>query len=136
MQLTVLFNGQFWVGILERHLDGRLFAVQHLFGPEPHDQEVLDFVNQQLYQRMREASRGIADDTRLVTPKNPKRMAREAAKAMQSQGVSTKAQQAISAERESHKVEQKVQSRAEKEAISALKREKKREKAKARHRGH
>lgn len=136
MQLTVLFNGQFWVGILERRIDGRLFAVQQLFGPEPHDQEILEFVNHQLFELMRGVSQGISDNSRLKQPKNPKRMAREAAKAMQAQGISTKAQQALSAELELRKVEHHRETKAEKEALLEYKRETRRNKAKARHRGH
>lgn len=48
MKLTIYYNGQFWVGVIEVVKNGKLMASQHLFGKEPKDSEVLDFVNRQL----------------------------------------------------------------------------------------
>ncbi len=60
MKLTIYHDGQFWVGVAEQAIDGKVRAVQHIFGPEPHDEEVLKFVNQQLFQLFNQANAIIA----------------------------------------------------------------------------
>ena len=42
--LVVRFDGQFWVGIVERVEDGALSSCRVVFGAEPSSEEVLDFV--------------------------------------------------------------------------------------------
>ena len=37
---TVLFDGRFWVGVLERHDAGRVRAARVVFGAEPSDVEL------------------------------------------------------------------------------------------------
>ena len=42
--LTVYYDGQFWVGLAE-HVDGGVYGVARIvFGAEPSDNEVLQFV--------------------------------------------------------------------------------------------
>ena len=48
MKLTVYYDGQFWVGVIEVVNDGKLRAIRHLFGQEPKDSEIMHFVNNQL----------------------------------------------------------------------------------------
>ena len=42
--LTVFFDGQFWIGIFERTEDGKLMVSRTVFGAEPKEQQVLEFV--------------------------------------------------------------------------------------------
>ena len=42
--LTVLFDAPFWVGIYERVSGGQLEACRIVFGSEPKDYEVYDFL--------------------------------------------------------------------------------------------
>ena len=42
--LTVFFEGPFWVGVFERIEDGRLSVCRVVFGSEPRDYEVLEFI--------------------------------------------------------------------------------------------
>ena len=44
MKLTVYHDGQYFVGMIEREENGKLYAVRHIFGTEPSDEEVLLFV--------------------------------------------------------------------------------------------
>lgn len=41
---TVYFDGQFWVGMVERMEEGGLSAARVVFGAEPSDEEVFRFV--------------------------------------------------------------------------------------------
>lgn len=135
MKLTILFNGQFWEGVVESNQDGCLKARRHIFGSEPKDAEVLDFVNYLAPKLLEET--GASVEASIVEDKklNPKRRSREAAKEMAVRGVSTKAQEAIQLELDLQKKEKKVQSKAEKEEEKEQKRLIARQKAKERHRG-
>lgn len=44
LRLTVLFEGPFWIGLLERIEAGRYTVCKITFGPEPKDAEVYDFL--------------------------------------------------------------------------------------------
>ena len=135
MKLTVLFNGQFWEGVVESNQDGCLKARRHVFGSEPKDSEVLDFVNHLALKLLEESTSSV--EASVVEDKkfNPKRRSREVAKEMSTRGVSTKAQEALQVELELQKKEKKVQSKAEKEEEKEQKRLLARQKAKEGHRG-
>jgi hypothetical protein len=48
MKLTVYFDGQFWVGVVEDEYHQSLRVARHIFGAEPKDTEVQAFVNRHL----------------------------------------------------------------------------------------
>lgn len=99
--LTILHDGQFWIGICERR-DGALYgACRFVFGPEPADEDVLAFVCGQwgrLDFRMRadggEEADASAASAVAAGGRNPKRAQREARKTLEAarHGVGTKAQ--------------------------------------------
>ena len=100
--LTVYHDGQFWVGLAEHVEDGRYGVARIVFGAEPSDEEILRFV----VNKWAKLSFFGHDSTEASKPaKNPKRRAREAAKALKRPAVSTKAQQALSNQREAMKRE-------------------------------
>ena len=131
---TVLFQEPFWVGIAERWDEGDYSAARVVFGPEP--------TGAQLYQwLLREWHRldfsPAAEGERPVTQrKNPKRALREAREATRVQGMSTKAQEALSRQREQEgKVRQAQSRRARQEEAErkyVLRQQKKREKKRGR----
>lgn len=135
MQLTIYYDGQYWVGVLEELTGARLKAYRHVFGAEPHNQEVLKFVITKAGPLLAKVQPTIKARMPLVRRINPKRLSRDAAKVTQGTGVGTRAQQAIQAELESRKKERRMITRQEREALAERKREIAREKAKAKHRG-
>lgn len=136
MKLTIFHDGQFWVGVAEQVIDGKVRAVQHIFGPEPHDEEVLKFVNQYLFKLFNQTNAIVTAPELISRKTNPKRLAREAAREVKSVGASTYAQQAIQLELEQRKQIRKQTSREEKELEKDQKWQLKRDQAKAKHRGH
>ncbi|MEI4525619.1 YjdF family protein [Priestia megaterium] len=48
MSLTIYHDGQFWVGIIEVVEGGKLKAFRYVFGTEPKDTEILDFIYDRL----------------------------------------------------------------------------------------
>ena len=131
-RLTVFFEEPFWVGVFERISECRLSVCRIVFGAEPKDYEVYDFVLKN-YCRLR-FSPAVAADVR-EAGRNPKRIQREVRKQVQNTGVGTKSQQALKLQQEQLKTERKTAGRkrreAEKERLFELKQQKKKEK----HRG-
>ncbi len=136
MMLTVFYDGQFWVGVIEIWENGRLKAYRYVFGAEPNDVEVLEFVNGRLLaviQNSRQA--GVKDEKKHLKILNPKRLQRQAAKDMKQKGISTKAQEAMKEEMEQRKVEGRKLKRQQNEAFKLKKWELKKQKAKQKHKG-
>ncbi len=93
MKLTIYYDGQFYVGIIEVVQEGRLRAFRHMFGKEPKDVEVLDFVHHQLFQIVsRSEQEGIRIEAEAKGKINPKRLQRQVSKEMKNAPISTKAQ--------------------------------------------
>ena len=132
-KLTVFFEEPFWVGVFESIEDGKLSAAKVVFGAEPKDYEVQEFIQKYYYSL--QFSPAVATVVKEIK-RNPKRMQRDAKKQMQENGIGTKSQQALKMQQEQNKHERKVRSRERKEAdeqrMFELKQQKKREK----HKGH
>ena len=95
--LTVYHDGQFWVGLAEHVEGGRYGVARIVFGAEPSDEEILQFVTSE-WEKLSFFGDKVTETSKPA--KNPKRRAREAAKALKRPAVSTKAQQALAAQRE------------------------------------
>ena len=131
--LTVYHDGQFWVGLAEHVEDGRYGAARIVFGAEPSDEEILRFV----VSKWAKLSFFGHDPAEASKPaRNPKRRAREAAKALKQPAMSTKAQRALAAQREAMKRES-AQARSRRRADEAEARfEQRKLKRKRKQRGH
>ncbi len=131
--LTVYHDGQFWVGMAEHVEDGRYGVARIVFGAEPSDEEILQFV----VGKWEKLSFFGDDPVETSKPaKNPKRRAREAAKVLKRPAVSTKAQQSFAAQRKAMKRES-AQARSQRRADEAETRfEQRKLKRKQKHRGH
>ena len=131
--LTVYHDGQFWGGLAEHVEDGRYGAARIVFGAEPSDEEILRFVTSEWEKLSFFGDKAIETNK---PAKNPKRRAREAAKALKRPAMSTKAQQALAAQREAMKQESAhARSRRRVEEADA-RYEQRRLKRKQKHRGH
>ena len=131
--LTVYHDGQFWVGLAERVEDGGYGVARIVFGAEPSDEEILQFV----VSKWEKISFFGDDPTEASKPaKNPKRRAREAAKALKQPAMSIKAQQMLANQRETMK-RKSTQARSQRRAEEAKVRFGQRTlKRKQKHRGH
>ena len=129
--LTVYHDGQFWVGLAEHVESGRYGVARIVFGAEPSDEE--RFVADK-WEKLSFFGGKPAEASKPA--RNPKRRAREAAKALKRPAVSTKAQQALAAQREVMKQES-AQARSQRRADEAEARfEQRKLKRKQKHRGH
>lgn len=134
--LTVYYDGQYWVGVIEIQERGRLKAHRYVFGTEPSDTEVLEFVNHQLLAVIEKSRQtGIKRKSNLKKKINPKRLQRQVAKEMKQRGISTQAQEAIKEEIERRKVESKKIKKQRDAAYKQKQWEIKKQKAKQKHKG-
>lgn len=111
-KLTVFFEGPFWVGVFERVSNGKLSVCKIVFGAEPKDHEVWDFILKHYYEL--KFSPAIETEVR-QTADNPKRRQRNAKKQLQISGVGTKSQQALQMQREEMKIKRKQISKEQRE---------------------
>ena len=106
-----------------------------MFGAEPSDAEILEFVEKKVTAIINSLSQSCNAVTHSKKEINLKRRLRQAAKELRNKGVSSRAQEALRLEYEARKKERKTFSRQQREALEQRKREIKRQKAKAKHRG-
>jgi len=131
--LTVYHDGQFWVGLAEHVEDSRYGIARIVFGVEPSDEEILQFV----VSKWEKLAFFGDDPTEANKPaKNPKRRAREASRALKQPAMGTKAQLTLAAQREAMKRES-ARARSQHRADEAEARfEQRNLKRKQKHRGH
>ena len=134
--LTILFQDPFWIGLYEREEDGRYQVCRIVFGAEPRDQEVYQFLLE--HWRKLRFSPAVAGGLPPEAIRNPKRRRRrrEVHRKTRAAGMGTKAQQALKLQQEQGKLERKVRSRQEKEAEEARRFQLRQEKRREKHRGH
>ena len=137
MRLTILFDSPYWIGLLEVERDGCLYAARHIFGSEPSDQEVYQFVQRDLLQLQARMTTGVrVDQDGAYRRLNPKRVQREVRQQIAEEGIPNKAHEAMRLQIEQNKFQSTQVSREQRDALREHKREVAREKLRARHRGH
>ncbi len=137
IKATIFFDKRFWVGTFER-IDKEGYAVaRHIFGVEPSDHDVNEFV----LNHYCELNFGEAKEINIqIQRMNPKRVQREVRREMarikETTRPSTLAQDYIREEIEKKKKEKKAISSAEKQARKGEQFFLKQKKRKEKHRGH
>lgn len=132
-QLSVFFENPFWIGLYERTEGKQMEVCKITFGPEPKDYEVYRYLSENW--KLLKFSPPIEGTELQERRINPKRLQREISRQLQSPGIGTKAQQALNAQREEHKLERKTKSRLEKETEKDRKYEMRQQKKKEKHKG-
>ena len=131
-KLTIYFDEPFWVGVFDE-LDGdKLSACRMVFGAEPTDAEIYDFILKHYYHLkyttpMKTEIKQKAD--------NPKRRQRNVRMQLENTGIGTKSQQALQKQYEDNKTERKRTTHEQREA-EKQQFELKQQKRKEKHRGH
>ena len=131
--LTVLFDAPFWVGVFERVEDDKLTVAKVIFGAEPKDYEVYEFILKNFYRLKFSPSLVIENNH---TFENPKRKQRAARKQMQKTGLGTKSQQALQLQLEARKIKLKNFNKMQQAVLKQHRFELKKQKHKEKHRGH
>lgn len=134
IKLTVFFDDPFWVGVFERIEEDKIQVCKIVFGQEPKDNEIYEFILKNFYKL--QFSNSISVDAKAEPKINPKRMQRKVREALQEKGIGTKAQQALKLDYEARKVERKILSKEKREREEEIKFQKKQEKKKQKKKGH
>lgn len=134
IKLTVFFEGIFWVGVFEKISEERYEAARVVFGSEPKDYEVYDFILKNFNRINFSSSMELEsiEEKRI----NPKRLQREVKKEVENSGASTKAQLAVKEQYEQLMLQRKRFSKEEKEEQLKRKFDLRQQKKKEKHRGH
>lgn len=132
-KLTIYFDGMYWAGLFEKNQGGKLQVCKVIFGPEPSEMQVYEFILKHGYELKFSPA---VDSVVKKAKRNPKRMQREARKQVNQTGIGTKSQQALKLQHEENKKERKAKSRQEKEALEERKFQLKQQKKREKHRGH
>ena len=131
-KLTVFFDNPFWVGVFECVEKNKLSVCRVVFGAEPKDYEVYDFI----LKNYKNLKFGSSLDVKVKKIKsNPKRLQREVKKQSKQVGIGTKSQLALQKQREEMKLERKKESKQIRELENRRKFELKQAKRKQKHRG-
>ncbi len=135
MKLTVFFDGQFWIGLIERQSESKHYSSLFTFGEEPGDSQIFEFVNNDLLKIINKQSEFVSADYLQFKKISPKRQKRIASKELKTNPLSTKSQEAIQKQLEQDKKERKIISKEKREEKLQYKREKSIEKRKQKHKG-
>lgn len=136
MKLTIYFDGSFWCGLIEVEHEGHYQAIRYVFGPEPKDADVWEFVTKRLPQLL-EQTGTVASQKKAAEKKlSPKRMQRLINREKRQPVVSTKAQIAMNEIREQAKAEKKSHKRRKKADYADKRFQQKQAKKREKHKGH
>jgi len=133
-KFTVFFDDPFWVGVYERIDGDNLEVARVVFGPEPKDYEVYEFMLKKFYTLR--FSPPVDVEKTIVKKINPKRVQRQINRQLSQKGIGSKAQQALKLQQEEGKKERrqttKEMRQAEEKRMFDLKQQQKKEKHKGR----
>ncbi len=137
IKATILLDGSFWTGIFERTDKKGYSLARKIFGKEPSDPEIYEFVLQNYH----ELKFGPPQEFKLVIKRmNPKRVQRKVRREMEkvkaSSKPSTHAQDYMREEIEKNKKEKKRLGKKEKEEALEKKFLLRQQKKKEKHQGH
>ena len=136
INLTVLFNDPFWIGVFEVIEDGEYKVCKVTFGPEPKEEEIFELILHKFYSLNFSAPLSSEKNTFVEKKQNPKRLQRNIQKETATSGIGTKAQIAIKLQHEQCKIERKKISKEQKEHEEQRKLDLKRKKRLEKHKGH
>ena len=133
IDLIVFFEDPFWVGVFERVDNKKLSVCKYIFGAEPKDSEILDFVLNQYNKLV--YSPEIQHEELINKKLNPKRVQRNIRKQVSDKGIGTKSQQALKRQQEQNKTMRKKRTKEQKELEKEQMFFKKQQKRKEKHKG-
>lgn len=133
INITVFFDGNFWVGVFEKEDEGYLQVSKVTFGQEPRETEVLELILNEFHKlRFSKPQKENILKKELSFKKKQKLIK----KMQEEKGIGTKAQNALKLLQEEKKVERKTFNKKKSEEEKTLRFLQKQEKKKEKHRGH
>lgn len=134
LQITVLFEDPFWIGILERFTAQGYAVAKTIFGAEPTDNEAYYFLLTKFDNLRFSQPASIPEKPTRIT--NPKRKLREAQKLLQNSRSLSKAHAAIKQMQTQTQIVAKQQTKLQHDELQRRQYQLKQAKKKQKHRGH
>ncbi|MBL4934092.1 YjdF family protein [Clostridium paridis] len=134
IKLTVFFQDPFWVGVFEKSEGDKLSVARVVFGSEPKDYEVYEYILRN-YTALK-FSISLQVEKEIARVINPKRLQRKLKKEIQEKGIGTKAQEVIKLQYETQKEERRHRRKEYRKEIEEERFIKKQEKKKQKKKGH
>lgn len=114
MKLTIFYDGQFFVGLIEYKQQQKTFFAKYIFGTEPDNETISKFINQRLLKLINTSK--VSTKTKKSKNKiNPKRLQRKVAKEQKKHPITTQSQMALKKEQELKKKLSKQKNMLQKE---------------------
>ncbi len=132
---TVFFEDPFWVGVFERMYCGRLETARVVFGAEPTEPEIQDFLINR-WSTLRYTVPVELEGALVRSAVNPKRAVRLARRQMDVGSIGTKSQQALQEQREELAESRKQYARTRRQEMDQRRFLERQEKKKLKKRGH
>jgi hypothetical protein len=133
-KLTLFFDEPFWVGIFEKTFEGKYEACRIVFGSEPKDYEVYDFLIKNFNSLKFTDSMPVEV---IVQEKiNHKRLQKQIKSELEIRGAGTKSQLALKLQYEANKTERKNEYKELREVEEDRRFQLRQEKKKKKHKGH
>jgi hypothetical protein len=135
-RLTVYFDGQFWIGFVEREDDEGLSIARHIFGPEPSLPQIAELVTGRGWSHLQFVPTDGGDGLGHQPAANPKRRQREAAREARAKAPSTRSQESLKVALEQRKADSEAESRERRAEAAEERWRQKAAKRKDKKRGH
>lgn len=116
---TVFFEDPYWVGIIELTVDGSYSVARIVFGSEPTDAQILEYLFKNYPNNVR-FTEGLEINNQQPSHTNPKRRQREAASLLSKKGPTTKSQEAVQRSYEDYKQTKQHENRQLKDELAEL----------------
>lgn len=132
VNIVIFFEEPFWVAVIERYEDSSLSVSRVVFGTEPKDYEVYNYLLKNYYKLK------FSPYVKAVTKeksRNPKRVRREINRQINKIGIGTKSQQALKLQQEKFKTKRKTEKSKKNEEKKQYCFELKQQKKKKKHKG-
>ncbi|MEY8001712.1 YjdF family protein [Clostridium sp. Mt-5] len=137
IKLTVFFDGSFWIGVFEKIYDGKYEVSRFVFGSEPRDYDVYDFILRKFYNLKFSRAVHLHDTSETKERKlNSKRLKRKIKQEVEYKGIGTKAQLVMKLQYETGKFQRKKASKQKREIEERKKFYLRQQKKLMKHRGH
>lgn len=133
INITVLFDGSFWIGVFEKDENGYFQASKVTFGAEPKEVEVLEFILKDFHKLRFSKPEKEKEEKRELSFKRKQKLIK---KMQEDKGIGTKAQNALKLLQEEKKVERKSFNKRKSEEEKKQKFQQKQEKKKEKQKGH
>jgi hypothetical protein len=132
VRLSVFFEDPFYIGICERRMNDRLAVCRIIFGAEPKDYEILEYVLEK-WQELKFSP--TINDVVIKECTNPKRMQRTVNRQLKNMEIGTKSQQALKLQQTNSKLERTIKRHERKDAENERQFILKQQKRKGKHKG-